>query len=447
MRTAGLVILVMVILLAPGIGHGQAQMLPRPERPYRGLFASGVGETGQSLSATVRAGGGYDDNILFEVPGVAADPRIGVNGRIASLDGGLNYTYNTDNFALISSADSMFRYFEGRRDPTLSAYYGNLSGSYKFARRSTFGFGQNISYQPFIFSRIVSVPPGTTLDPLGSPVPGLGLDAPGIDQATSREVYLGYGSFVSLEHGFTQRLSFMTSYSFQRSDTAYIGGKFTTHRGAAGLRYAVSRGLGVRAGYNYQEGRFPLSSERAQSQNADIGLDYNKALSFSRRTTVSFATGTTAVTYGGSTSFQATGFARFNHEIGRTWAAYGGYSRSVQFVDLLLDPVLYDSVDVGVGGLLNRRVELQSGFLASIGNIGVNNRYTANDFDTFLASTTLSVALTRNLQLGGYYAFYRYRYAFGEGAFLPLGVAQNVDRQSIRVYLSLWAPLMHRARR
>ena len=430
----------------PKAANGQTQ--PRIERPYRGLFASGVGDTSQSLVGNATLGGGYDDNILFEAGSIGggggANPLIAKSGTIGSADGSLTYTLTKSRVSLGSSFASMFRYFPGTRDPSLVAHSADVGATISIGRRTSLTAAQYVRYQPYMFTSLFNPFQGPSLVPfeqltLGQP------DPIRIDQATSREEYLSSSSLLTLEHGFSPRLTFATGYSLFRSDTAYLGGKFTTHRANAGFRYALSKGLGVRGGYIYQEGRYPLSDQTARSQTLDAGLDFNKALSFSRRTTLSFATGTSALTWGGSTSFQFTGFARLNHEMGRTWNAYAGYSRSLQFVDLFLAPVLSNTIDAGFGGLINRRVEVQSGVFASIGDVGFENGSGVTSYDTLMAGGNISYALTSHMRLGAYYAFYRYR--FDELAFLPVGVPRNVDRQSVRVQMSLWAPLMQRARR
>ena len=175
-------------------------------------------------------------------------------------------------------------------------------------------------------------------------------------------------------------------------------------------------------------------------------MDYNKALSFSRRTTLTFSTGTAAVNSGRDTSFNLTGTARLNHEIGRTWTASAGYSRSVQFVDLLLVPVLYDSLDASIIGLLNRRVEVQAGARASIGTIAIGSQGSRGDFDTFQATGQRVVRVEPVHRSWGP----RIRSIAIDSidcVQLPLGVPRNIDRQSIRAQVSFWAPIMNRARR
>ena len=60
------VLLALVAMLWSGSAVAQA---PRPERPFRGLFGGGVGNTEQSLTAHASLGGSYDDNLLAEARG------------------------------------------------------------------------------------------------------------------------------------------------------------------------------------------------------------------------------------------------------------------------------------------------------------------------------------------------------------------------------------------
>ena len=148
---------------------------------------------------------------------------------------------------------------------------------------------------------------------------------------------------------------------------------------------------------------------------------------------------------GSDTNYTATGSARLNHEIGRTWLANVTYDRSVQLADQLLVPVFQDSFGAGVGGLLNRRMQFQSGVRASIGTIGFDGQESNGDYDTYLASAGLGVALSRHVMLNLDYGYYHYR--FDNPVVLPLGIAQNVDRQTVRASIGLWAPLFTKARR
>ena len=58
---------------------------------------------------------------------------------------------------------------------------------------------------------------------------------------------------------------------------------------------------------------------------------------------------------------------------------------------------------------------------------------------------SLSTALTRFMNVGVDYAYFDY--SFNEDIVLDAGVPRDINRQSIRAHLSLWAPLFNRARR
>ena len=443
-RVAPIVFCLVVLLGWPSEGRAQTA---RPERPYRGLFGSGQAEVRQSLVVNASIGGGYDDNILLDQPGGGSvDPRIAKSGGLGLFNSSLAYVNNQDRSSFGAMAGASTRYYPSQEDPYVAAYAAGVGGSIRYGTRSLFSLNQSASYQPYTFVSLFPV--------LFAPVPGQfepGQFEPGpIDLATGKQEYLSLDSNVSLNHAISRRASFNAAYSYNTSETAYTlldavdpgALLFTRHGANAGFRYTLSQGVGLRLGYGYTDGTYSGAANRARTNVIDAGIDYNKALSFSRRTTLSFATGTSALTYGGSTSYQIVGNAQLDHEIGRTWNASAAYVRSFSFVDTLLQPVFYDSFNAGLGGLINRRLEFRSGVRAAIGYLGHSG--VSGDFDTYQATAGLSFALTRFMQVATNYSFYRYR--FDEGAPLPIAVPRSTDRQSIRAQLNFWAPLMTRRR-
>ena len=63
---------------------------PRSERPYRGLFRSGVDDAAHVLTATASAGGGYDEVLLRGVDSTA-DSLQRLSGGYSMVSGGLSY--------------------------------------------------------------------------------------------------------------------------------------------------------------------------------------------------------------------------------------------------------------------------------------------------------------------------------------------------------------------
>jgi hypothetical protein len=425
----------------------------RSARPYRGLFASGVENTRQSLIANVSIGGGWDDNILLDLPGVGGqNPSIAEKGSVGSLDGSVSYSAQGRRGILGASLGSSLRYYPSQLEPYVQSHGANVGGSVRLGSRTSLSGGQSLTYQPFTFLALLPVLAPASVD--GGPDAGdLGASVPRgsfLDQATSRAEYLAYSTNAAFGHQLSSRVTFYSSYVLQRSDTAFLGGSFSSQSGRGGFDLRLTRGLSARLGYMVQDARLVGGTRGVRMNNADIGLNYNRALSFSRRTTLSFSSGTSALSSGSQTTYQLVGGASLTHELGRTWTALANYGRSVQLVDLLLLPVISDSIQTSVQGLVNRRVQAQAGFLASIGTIGFGDSGRAaaagnGTYDTLQASAGLGYALSRHVQMGVNYAFFRYR--FERTILLPQGVPQNVDRQSIRVNLRLWAPIVNRARR
>ena len=98
--------------------------------------------------------------------------------------------------------------------------------------------------------------------------------------------------------------------------------------GGRALLAQLTPNAGFHLGYGYGAGRYPNIRGFTQSgiHNIDVGLDYSRALSVSRRTQFSFATGSAlfyanqGITVGADRrlDFALLGNANLTHEMGRT---------------------------------------------------------------------------------------------------------------------------------
>jgi len=162
-----------------------------------------------------------------------------------------------------------------------------------------------------------------------------------------------------------------------------------------------------------------------------------------RRTTLTFSTGTMAIVNEGTSHYYLIGSARLNHEIKRTWGAGLTYNRDVRFIDTFRAPVLSDALSAGLGGLISRRLQCSSSVGMQRGGVGLGEG--DNNFISYFGAASLTAGLTRYLAAGIDYTYYRY--TFEGGVALPPGYPSQRDRQSVRGYVRLWGPLMSRARR
>jgi len=257
--------------------------------------------------------------------------------------------------------------------------------------------------------------------------------------------YLLYSAGLDYQRRLSRRTTFSAGYEYRvRTRSAGIG-RYERQNVRGRLTREVGRGLAVYGGYRYGTW-YSESSRRIADHDFDVGVDFNRALSMSlsRRTLLSFSTGMAAYRRGvnGSLRYRATGAAQLSHEMGRTWGASLRYARGFNFVEVWREPVFADSVVAGVGGLIGRRTQLQFSARALRGG-GVSGR--DGDIEVVSGNAGLTVALTRHINAGLTYVYYRQRFAANLS--LAEGFPQEFSGQSIRASVNVWAPLFQRARR
>jgi hypothetical protein len=202
----------------------------------------------------------------------------------------------------------------------------------------------------------------------------------------------------------------------------------------------MTRDLSLRLGYRYT--RADYGDRITEVHRPDVGLDFARALSLTRRTSLTFGVGTEATVYQDRTRFHAVGNVNVLHEIGRSWTAGGTYQRGTYFVATLSEPITGDSGSVQLNGLITRRLNFSATAGASTGQMGFGS---GHDFDSYRGSLSLSTALNRFMNVGVDYAYYKY--VFDSAVVLEPGLASDINRQSIRAHISFWAPIFNKARR
>jgi hypothetical protein len=420
-------------------GMPLAAQEPRPERPYRGVFGR-VGQTEQLLVATGEIGGGYDSDVFTSGDGASAalQPRAGIGSSYGAVSGGLSYSLTRPRVSFAASGSSAANVYFRLTDPLVASHAGSVGASFELSRGTRVSGSQSISYQP--------------LDSLGlypelaDPVLG---QTPPVDASFGAiwESYFHYASDLSLSQALSSKAGVSVSYRRSLSDFASDDLDMVTHGVMGRFTRNVGRGLDLRLGYGYESGGYETDGLDGQEatpygHTIEAGVDFNRELSFSRRATLSFGTGSSAVKDAGQTRYYVTGNARLMREVGRTWNATISYDRDVDFVETLREPVFSDSVNFGMGGLIGRRVDFQSNAGFAFGEVGVEE---ADDFRSFYASSGLLFALNRHSALG--IDYYLNRYSFTDTQVLLPGVPPRLIRHSIRASISLWAPLLVRGRR
>jgi hypothetical protein len=415
-----------------------AQAQSREDRPYRGIFRGGVEDAGELLTASLSLGGGYSNDRLSRPVG---DPNGGppptFTGPFGTGSGSLQYSFVRDRGSFNASAGASTRYYQSRKD-MFPGYNAAVGGSVSVTRWLNWEADMRAVDQPLygltLFPDAIALNPGV-LSPID------------YTQDVARGAYRRVNGTTRVGLAINERTAFDVHYEASRGQIGDARIQQTLQGAGATFMRQLSRDLGVRLGYDRRIGTYDVAdgTQRIENDAIDAGLEYSHALSLSRHTSFSFATGTTAVSNGDQTRFRVIGHATLDREIGRTWDAALIYSRDVGFIETLVEPTFSDSLAFTVGGLLGRRVELRTEVAATVGRLGFDRAAANRGFDAYDGTAEMTVAISRYLGIRASYTYYRY--TFDSDAPLTGAVYRRLDRQSVQAGLTLWAPLLQRARR
>jgi hypothetical protein len=412
----------------------------RSERPYRGLFGGGVGDAEQLLSLGFSLSSGYDDSAPGTIAGtdLTAVPldstyKPGWYGQGAVA---LRYSLSRQKISFGASVSTLGRYSPSDDRTVLKTHVAGVGANILPRPGTEIRLTESVSLQPYLLL--------TSFPGIGDAEVGQ-VALPTLEYGTDRRHYLSETTTALL----TQKLSHRTTaratylYKVSRFPAGFVD--FATQVAGGDVSYNLAKGLALRAGYTLNQGMyyFPDSHvRRLKAENIEGGIEFNRALSFSRRTTLAFQTGTARVTDAGHATYRLTGLARLGYEVGRTWALSVAYDRSVSFSEIFQQPVFTDGVNAGVNGLITRRVSLRTSVGTGRGEIGVTGP--GRGFNHYTTSAVLGVAVTRNFEVGLEHVYYVY--GFQSGVALPEGLAKDLHRQNIKIYGTLWEPLFFRRR-
>lgn len=418
--------------------------LPRQQRPDWAIFGSGVSKTEQRLVLTATFGGGYEDDLTPSTP-PPADGTIPAaspfySGPFGSAGASLRYSVNKKSVFGDTGLSAYGRnYQDMTSDPFIGVY--SADGSLNFA----LGKNSNLSTSYFAGQYLQNLSP-FGYDPSGGwGNPG----APGVPTNpgafTTGHTYHGYGASANYTQQLVAKLSAYGGYSFYGNDSwqSTPNGRYDSQYLTAGMRYALSKDLSLRAGYGVTLGGFSSSGNPTdfRSRTIDAGVDYNKALSLTRKSTLTFSSGVSGLLDpANQTHYYFVGGANFTHEVGRTWSFYAGVNRSANFYQTLGQPTISDWVAVGLNGTVGRHIEVRSGVSAWRGSaIGTNVKV----YDSANAFAGARVGLNRVLAVAATYSYYRYGFTKDVIVLAP-GFVRQTQRQTIQVSLVVWAPLVTR---
>jgi hypothetical protein len=450
------VLALLVAVWVAGAASAHAQLVDGADssRPYRGLFggaAAGTSDRPQTLDINAALFGGYDDDIFARGDGPRS-PNARVGGKFVGGQLAANYFHRMPNALFSLDGSSAVRWVASSQEFVPTFYAAGVGYTTAIGPRNSVALRHTTAYRPFF-----SVVPFAGIGTIGATLqnPSSQMDA-AIGPSQGPDDFTVSADRRALQHvgllQFGRRLS-------PRSTVDLIGNYGVTDfgtselddvnnvrwRAAARYMYDLTRFASLRLGYGYRT--LGTSNGRTiVNHDIDVGLQYSQPFVFQRgRTQFAFTTGTTLLVRdrlsseaggGDRTIFRAVGMASLSHAFRAPWQTQLNYTRTVGFLDGLSEPFQGDQVMANVGGLIGRRVDvaMSAGYLS--GAIGFRDR----NFDTALASARARVALSQNLALFAQYFYYQY--AFDEAVTTRLIVAPELERQGVRIGLTVWVPVL-----
>jgi hypothetical protein len=245
---------------------------------------------------------------------------------------------------------------------------------------------------------------------------------------------------VTFSQAISRRATLATSYNLRRTVFGDPDLDLTAQTIGAHLSYRLTRTLSLRTGYGYQTAGDGLAQEGAvRGHDLDLGLDFSRAISITRKTTLSFSSGSTTTTQGDQTAFRFIGDANLTRQIGHTWSARVGFKRDVQMLEGFGAPVLSNTLTTAFGGSLSRRVGFSSTISGSTGVVGLQSA-SDNAFWNWTGAAGLRFTLGRRSSLQTQYFYSGHQ--FDQSVRLAPGLASKQKRQGVRVGMTWQAPLL-----
>jgi hypothetical protein len=240
--------------------------------------------------------------------------------------------------------------------------------------------------------------------------------------------------------GRRSELAFNYGFTAARSSS---GVNQDTQQGGGAFRYRIGRDLDLRLGHQARLMRDVVNRAAPDVivHDLDLGVDFERELSFSRRTRLAFTSGGSIVKSEQARHYVATGSATLKREIGRSWNAVAMYDRKVDVVEGFSQPVLADTIMAGVGGYWSRRFGTTFRAAVGRGEVGLESRAA---YTSFATEARGNLILFRGCQW--YVEHFYYQHA-ASGGTLPPGIPSHVHRRGIRTGLDVRFDAFGRNRR
>lgn len=408
-------------------------------RPYRALFGGAASDpTAHHLfDVTFSVAEAHDTNVLAK-DGAQTGPKSALGGFFTAMSADLRYVVRGRRAELAANAGSNVRYFQDLGEFASMGHYVGVGLSTSVGRRTTFSINEAASYTPaYLYGLFASA----FAPAVGEVVPS----APNYAVSDRRSYTSATDTRLTREIGRRSSIDFNGGYRITSVTTSFSGtADVKSYEVGSHWRRPVTRDLALRLGYTHRQAEYS-NGRRPVTEDIDIGVDYDRPLSRDRRTKLKFNVGTSLLdappplqTVGSVKQLRTVGNVLLTHQFGRTWSARLGYRRSAMFLEELTGPAFMNGVTFTSDGFLSRRTDLTTSMAYSAGDtFGASGT-----FETYTGNARLRVAANHGLAVFAEYLYYFYR--FDRGIQLISGAPPELRRNSVRIGLTFWAPLLRK---
>ncbi len=411
-----------------------AQEVPE-RRPVQPLFGAPDprGESEGGLSVTGSLFGSYDDNILLSSQGSTTRPPtlpgFGLGGTLrgaaVGYDSSVFFKLPTEQPTFEAAVTSTGRYFPEFQEYVAGRQMAEASSSVSAEpwRDTTLRLTGSGRYS-------LNAPPFATAASLSETDVDLPFAGDGIPLRRTND--LRGAAELEREWGGDKTITVLGGiHSSQidggsRHEIYELGGRF----GARVARYGAFRAGYVRQDVDRGLGHYVV-------HHLNIGGDYAKPLSASRRAFIAFSGGSAAVESRDSFRMSAIGDVDFWYEFKQSWIGSVRYHRGITFIDEVVDPLMSDAVSGELAGLLSPRLDFNASATFSRGVVGFEDR---GSYQMYGTRSQLRYALSRVMALYGEYLLFHYQ--FPPTILITGGLPPSTSRQAVKVGLTVSSKLL-----
>jgi hypothetical protein len=418
----------------------------QPQQPDEPRLFRHVPETTRPvflLNVSVYGGSG-DSRGVGQAPGDATDVANPLWRQHTTLESTVSYVRGSDRRTLNTSVGTAMRYLPSSREVLTLDRNVRLDFDTRLGARSRFSTSQSLRYSPYRqFSAMLG---GSFPD---SEAASFDPDAAG---AVGQPTY-DIGSTLSFSRNLSRRSSLTLGYSGRHNASPGSNDRLQTHRADVNFRYGLSPYMAFVLGTAARFGQSGLrtTSARARAQDIDLGVDYDRPLSFGR-TTLAFSSGTALISQTGGSAddpeaghrLRLIGRVTAIRPFGRGWEGRIAYDRNVRWLDGFGDPFYASGVMARLTGQVGERISLRvqahhsDGMAMTSASDSLEQR-----FRSLEANARVAVAISPNWQF--YAEYFHNENDLSAGALMAFASDALALRSArgVRVGLDLWTRKVH----